>query len=369
MPQLKKDDTKFRQYFGMNLRTFKEILNFVKDDTSKRDFYSKKSISAEERLVITVRYLTSGTCFEQLAEEFLLDSDLICQIVQDTCGLVYKRGAPQYMSRLRSATSLSDAVDIFRLKCQFPNCIGAIDAKQIRIRLLNAAEEFFNESKKSATHIYVQGIVGADGKFMCVDVAPSGLRTNGKFVEKGSASDLLLWMTKNCQEIAVEDSNVCLPYVIVGGVKHPLKHNLLRPFKDSDLDADNAIFNDRAARVLKCAEEAFQKLGAKFPILSEGIDALYPTAENIVKACCVLHNCILDHDEATNYEAWSSSHADHAVDPNSLWASLASSPPGDEEPEEMEELEVSSYCKASTPQAKEARDRFRQYFTQYQQKR
>ena len=57
MPQLKKDDTKFRQYFGMNLRTFKEILNFVKDDTSKRDFYSKKSISAEERLVITVRYV------------------------------------------------------------------------------------------------------------------------------------------------------------------------------------------------------------------------------------------------------------------------------------------------------------------------
>lgn len=55
MKQLRGDETKFIEYFRVNITQFDSILHIIKDDIEKKNLNYRKSISAEERLAVCLR--------------------------------------------------------------------------------------------------------------------------------------------------------------------------------------------------------------------------------------------------------------------------------------------------------------------------
>ncbi|KAG8250984.1 hypothetical protein J6590_065684 [Homalodisca vitripennis] len=58
MSFLRNDNEKFFSYFRMSATSFDELLALVRDDLSKQDTRLRLSIPAEERLAVTLRYVT-----------------------------------------------------------------------------------------------------------------------------------------------------------------------------------------------------------------------------------------------------------------------------------------------------------------------
>lgn len=55
MPQLRKHENRFYDYFRMSIQCFDELLSLIKTDITKQDTNYRDAISAEERLVIALR--------------------------------------------------------------------------------------------------------------------------------------------------------------------------------------------------------------------------------------------------------------------------------------------------------------------------
>lgn len=56
---LLKYESKFFNYFRMSSKSFFELHNLIKNDTKKEDTNMRRSISTEERLAVTLRYVLS----------------------------------------------------------------------------------------------------------------------------------------------------------------------------------------------------------------------------------------------------------------------------------------------------------------------
>ena len=54
-PKLRQDELKFYNYFRMSVAAFEQLNDLLKESVSRHDTIMRKSISAEERIAITIR--------------------------------------------------------------------------------------------------------------------------------------------------------------------------------------------------------------------------------------------------------------------------------------------------------------------------
>lgn len=129
-----------------------------------------------------------------------------------------------------NAGDLEQVAKDYFLKWNFPNCIGSIDGKHVRIKCpAKSGSMFFNY--KQFFSVVLLAIVDANYRFLMIDVgaygkdSDSGVFSNSEIyrnIENGSLplpKDLQL---PNFQQKA--------PFVLVGDEAFPLKTYLLRPY-------------------------------------------------------------------------------------------------------------------------------------------
>lgn len=94
------------------------------------------------------------------------------------------------------------------------------------------------------------------------------------------ASDLgkLLEQNKLCipEEKCLPDSNIKVPHVFIADETYPLRQNLMKPYSKKALGDAEEVYNKR--------------------LLSGYIETLPETADDIIKATCVLHSIIINQD-------------------------------------------------------------------------
>ncbi|VVD06155.1 unnamed protein product, partial [Leptidea sinapis] len=131
--ELKSDDGKFYEYLRMTVTTFDSLLVRLADNLRRENTHFRNCISAEERLVITLRYLASGCSFKQLHYNFRVGMSTISKIIKETCSVIWSVLSAEYLKLPNTEEEWKAIAEAFKTKANFPHCLGALDGKHIRI--------------------------------------------------------------------------------------------------------------------------------------------------------------------------------------------------------------------------------------------
>lgn len=142
----------------------------------------------------------------------------------------------------------------------------------------------------------LMAIVDARYRFILADfgtngrVSDGGVLQNTKFFKKLQNKKLNIPDPEN-----IESSSRCLPYVFVTDDAFPLRTDMLKPYRQADLNNhEKKIFNYRLSRARRLVENAFGILSSRFRIYHTQINIEPDKIENIVMATIALHNFLME---------------------------------------------------------------------------
>ncbi|XP_077307128.1 uncharacterized protein LOC143926991 [Lithobates pipiens] len=139
-------EDKFFNYTQMSIRSFDELLALLFSVLDRQNTHFRKSILDFERL-ITLRYLATGHSFASLHFEFLVDKTTASNIVHDTCRDIWNVIRDLALKKL-TPKDWCKIAEVFWDRCNFPNCVRAIDGKHIRVVMpIVSGIKFFNYTK------------------------------------------------------------------------------------------------------------------------------------------------------------------------------------------------------------------------------
>lgn len=181
----------------------------------------------------------------------------------------------------------------FWIRWNFPNCVGAIDGKHVRlVAPSNTGSLFYNY--KGYFSIVLLAIVDANYKFTVVDVGSYGKEGDAGIFNKSELGHVVQNGNIFPAPEYLPNSNVLLPHVIVGDEAFRLSKNIMKPYCRNQVlqDARKRKFNYRLSRARRVSENAFGIMSAIFRIFFTPINVKVETAQLITVVCCCLHNML-----------------------------------------------------------------------------
>lgn len=232
--------------------------------------------------------------FRQLAFSFRISKSAVSTIVIEICKAIWITLKSKHMPTPNTNLFKKTAIEFYE-KWDFPNCVGSIDGKHIRMRCpKNSGSMYFNY--KQYFSIVLMAIADANYRFLMIDVgaygkdSDSSVMSNSNFyrrIENGSL--------KLPNETKLPNSNIVTPFVFIADEAFPLRNYLMRPFpRRQSQENEKAYYNYRLSRARMTIECAFGIMSSKFRILLKAIETTAKNADHIVKAICMLHNTIID---------------------------------------------------------------------------
>lgn len=184
--------------------------------------------------------------------------------------------------------------DAYMKKWNFPNCLGAIDGKLIRVqRPTRAGGSYFNYKKFFSVNM--MAVVDAHGRFMYVTVGAQGSANDAAVYNESTFSKLIADKSNPLNippATSIPKTTIEMPMVFVADEAYPLRPYLMKPFSARGLSASERIFNYRLSRARRIVENAFGMLANRFRILHHAIQMDPDKVIKVVMAICVLHNML-----------------------------------------------------------------------------
>lgn len=84
-----RDQERFRRYLQMDTDTFYEIVEAVRPLIEKKQTHLRETVSSEERVAITLRYLATGESYRSLDFAYRVSYSLISKFVPEVCEAIY----------------------------------------------------------------------------------------------------------------------------------------------------------------------------------------------------------------------------------------------------------------------------------------
>lgn len=141
----------------------------------------------------------------------------------------------------------------------FPNVIGAIDGKHVRVMCSDKSGSLFFNYKHYFS-IVLLAIVDANYQFLFVDIGSYGKEGDaGIFKKSQIGKDILENKFKfSAPALLPYSKNIILPHVILGDEAFQLHTNIMKPYsRRQALEDYNSIFNYRLCRARIVTENAF----------------------------------------------------------------------------------------------------------------
>lgn len=118
------------------------------------------------------RYLASGCSFQELHYNFRIGRTIACQVVRTVCQSIWNNLKEVYISIPEENMWLKISEE-FKIKSNFPNCLGAVDGKHIRVVKPERSGSLF----MNYIHFFLIGLMAvadANYKFIYIDVGSYG---------------------------------------------------------------------------------------------------------------------------------------------------------------------------------------------------
>lgn len=222
-----------------------------------------------------------------------MGASTVAAIVDETVNVLWEELQPEHMP-VPTVELFKRVAEDFMETWNFPNCVGALDGKHVRVKCPpNSGSMYYNYKKFFS--IVLQAVVDARYKFLVIDVGGYGKQSDGGTFQ---ASELYRALVGNRLRLPepspLPNSNFMAPFVFLADEAYPLLPYLMKPFSGTNLQPDYDNFNKRLSRARKTVECAFGILNSKWTILGKCIETRPELADMIIKCVCALHNTIID---------------------------------------------------------------------------
>ncbi|XP_077327569.1 uncharacterized protein LOC143962118 [Lithobates pipiens] len=288
------EDT-FLDYTRMSIKSFDELLGLLSSRLQRMDTYFRNSIPPMERLIITLRYLATGQSLSSIHYAFCVGKSTASYIIRDTCSAIYNI-LKDIVFKKPTAEDWSRISEVFWQRCNFPNCVGAIDGKHIHIvKPMGSGSQYFNYKKYFS--FVLMAVADANYCFSYIDIGSYGSSADSIF----SHSSFGHLLRNNSLDLPENrplpgTNGPPLPSVFVGDEAFALSKHLLRPYSGHNLTEQRSVFNYRLTRARRVVECAFGILANKWRVLHTPIVLNMQNAVCVVKAACALHNFVRQRD-------------------------------------------------------------------------
>ncbi|KAL0818776.1 hypothetical protein ABMA28_008103 [Loxostege sticticalis] len=189
---------------------------------------------------MTLRFLATGMVLEDLKFTCAIASYTLEGIIMETCEAIIEK-LKENIAVPRSSEGWKMIAKEFETRWNFPNVIGAVDGKHVRIQKpYNSRSYYFNYKQ---TH--------TNGR-----ISDGGVLKNTEFWSKFTRSDNCLNLPEQSE---LPSTNKKKPYVLIGDEAFQLTPNFMKIF--------NYRLSRDTARARNVVENAFGILSSRFKIL------------------------------------------------------------------------------------------------------
>ena len=285
----------------MSPKTYEKLLGYVASDLTKCTTKMREPIGPDERLSITLRYLTTGDAHTTISANYRMSSTTVGRIINETCDALWNRLSEQkYIKAPRTENEWNNIAKEFENRWNFPNCIGAIDGKHVvMFAPAGLASGYFNYKKNHS--IVLLAVCDATYKFTLVDIGDSGRQSDGSVYNNSHMGYAIEHKKLNIpNDCLITSSDKVLPYVFVADDAFGLKRHMMKPYPFTNLSTDKLIFNYRLSRARRVIENAFGIAASRFRVFYRPIIGSVHKVKRITKAVVVLHNFLMYENESND---------------------------------------------------------------------
>lgn len=233
--------------------------------------------------------------FGAIEYEFQVSRNTVRQIVKETCVAIWEALQPTEMPTPTTDMWLEKAREYEKLT-NFPNCVGAVDGKHIRIQSPpNSGSQYYNY--KHFFSVVLLAVSDAQYNFTAIDVGAYGregdstIFKNSNFYQRLKSDQLNL-----PAERPLPSGGPTVPFVLLGDEAFGLSRRLMRPYPQKKLTKEKRVYNYRHCRARRTVECAFGILSNKWRVMHSVILVSPEFVTTIVMCCCVLHNYVKKRD-------------------------------------------------------------------------
>lgn len=216
-----------------------------------------------------------------LAFSFRISQSYISCIIQVVLKSLSKQLTP-ILLKSPTKENLIRVAENFWNKWIFPNCVGAIDGKHIRIFAPGKSGSLFYNYKDYFS--IVLAIVDADCKFICVDIGSYGKEGDSGIFNKSIIAENIRTGDYFPSPGKLPNSNEILPYVHIGDEAFRLDRHMMRPYSRTEArkDYQKTIFNYRLSQARRTTENSFGILSQVFKVFYTPISLKTETVDHLV---------------------------------------------------------------------------------------
>ncbi|XP_069605927.1 uncharacterized protein [Ranitomeya imitator] len=229
------------------LETFQDLLGRVQGAIRRQGTQLHRAIPAEERLLVTARFLATREILSSLHFQYRLG-------ISTLSGIVLR----DEFILLPTAYMWMEIADKFWSVCKFPNCLGAVDGKHIRItKPARSGSEHFNYKKYFS--VVLMAIADADCRFIAMDIGAFGRGNNSQTFKNSDMGLRVYGKTFHfpLPQPLPNTQDPPMPFVMVGDEAFQMCENLLKPYFSRNLNHTKRIYNYRLTRARRTVECTF----------------------------------------------------------------------------------------------------------------
>ena len=285
----------FMEHFRVSRSTFNFLVEKLRPALQKMDTNMRPAIEVERRVAMSLHFLASCEEYRVLGSLFGSGTSTCNDIVKEFVQAVNTVLLKEYISFPQTTEDLKRSCSEFESILGFPQCVGAIDGSHIPVNAPSDDSVSYYCYKGYCSSILF-AVVDARCRYIYISVGNPGKNNDAYLYTISSIKEILdsSFFDTYEREMAGEKVPVC----IMGDSAFPLQRHLLKPYPEHcGLDDIEYNFNKVFCGGRRIVENAFGRTKARFRIVYKKMEADIWFCDEIIKACCVLHNICVERNE------------------------------------------------------------------------